>query len=207
MTTATISRNRLYLPGRRLLTREEFEQIADSGVFRPEERLELIAGEIITKELPMKSPHATGVSLAEEALRRVFEKGYVVRGQLPLALSANDEPLPDVAVVVGAVRDYEEKHPMTALLVVEVSDATLRMDRTTKASLYASAEIQDYWIVNLSERMLEVYRQPVPARSKPFGYSYESLTQYRESDTVSPLAAPEAVIAVADLLPRRRAET
>ncbi len=196
-----IVRRRLYLPTRRLLTCDEFEQLVDSGVFAPEERLELIAGEIVQREVPVKSTHATAVQLVENVLREVFHSGYSVRCQLPLRLSEYDEPLPDVAVVVGSPRDYVHQHPTSALLVVEVSEATLKMDRETKGSLYAEAGIPEYWVLNLPERVLEVYRDPVPMQRRAFGYGYQTMLKLGETDTLSPLHAPHATIRVADLMP------
>ncbi len=195
------TRRRPYLPTRRLLTCDEFEQLVDSGLFTPEERLELIAGELVQREVPVKSTHATAVQLVENAFRGVFQTGYSVRGQLPQRLSDYDEPLPDVAVVVGTPRDYAQQHPTTALLVVEVSDTSLRMDRETKGSLYASADIPEYWVLNLPERVLEVYRDPEPRARTAFGAGYRTTFRLGETETVSPLYAPHASIRVADLLP------
>ncbi len=204
MLTATRTNRRLYLPGRRLLTRFEFERVADSGAFGPEERLELIEGEIIAQDLPLKPSCATAVSLVEIALRRAFAEGYYVRGQLPLALGEYNEPLPDIAVVIGSVRDYENDHPTTAVLIAEIADTSLRYDRVTKAGLYARAGVPEFWIININERVLEVYREVVPMRVRAFGYYYAQVTTYTEEDAVSPLAVPDAVIAVSELLPRRR---
>ena len=86
-------------------------------------------------------------------------------------------------------------------MVVEVSEATLGFDRVPKASLYASANVADYWIVNLVQRQLEVYRDPVADSTQLFGFRYNSRTILDPPDTVSPLAAPQASITVADLLP------
>ncbi len=83
---------------------------------------------------------------------------YTVRNQMPLALDENSEPEPDVAVVPGKARDYTQAHPTTAVLVVEVADATLRLDRKTKQAVYARNGIAEYWIVNLKDNSLEVYR-------------------------------------------------
>jgi Uma2 family endonuclease len=83
-----------------------------------------------------------------------------LRIQLPLVLGEYDEPFPDIAVVSGSPRDYLSLHPTTALLVVEVSEASLKTDREVKGSLYAKAGIPEYWIVNLKERVVEVYREP-----------------------------------------------
>ncbi|MEJ5385627.1 MAG: Uma2 family endonuclease [Fimbriimonadales bacterium] len=186
---------------RRRFTRAELERMYDAGVLNPDEKIELINGELIAKELPMKSAHATAISLCEEALRQAFGKGYVVRGQLPLALSERDLPLPDVAVVEGSIRDFAHAHPTRALLVVEVSETTLRLDRHTKASLYAWAGIPEYWIVNLVEGALEVFREPAPMRGQPYGYGYRQQAVYRAGETICPVAKPEVPIAVTDLLP------
>jgi len=184
----------------RKFTRAELERMYDAGILHPDEKIELIGGELVAKELPMKSAHATAISLCEEALRQVFGKGYVVRGQLPLALSERDQPLPDVAVVEGNIRDFACAHPTRAVLVVEVSEATLRLDRYTKASLYAWAGIPEYWIVNLMEGVLEVFREPAPIAGRPYGYGYRQQAVYRAGESIMPVAQPEAVIAVDDLL-------
>lgn len=184
----------------RLWTRDEYYKIAAAGLFDLSERVELIAGEIITMA-PQDSQHATAVRLAENALRLAFDRGYDVRSQLPLDLSQHSQPEPDIAVVVGTPRDYRDAHPTTALLVVEVSGATLAYDRREKASLYAQADIADYWIVNLQDSLIEVYRQPTPLAGQPFGYGYRTLMRYLTSDAITPLALPSVTIAVADLLP------
>jgi Uma2 family endonuclease len=189
---------------KRLFTRAELERMEEAGMFHPEERIELIGGELFRKERPLKSAHATAISLCEEALRRIFSQGYVVRVQLPLTLSERDEPIPDLAVVPGAIRDYETHHPTRAVLVVEVSEATLRFDQRVKASLYAWAGIPEYWIVNLVEYRLEVYREPVPMPRTPYGFSYLKTDFYRVGDSLAPLASPETPIPVESLLPTQQ---
>jgi len=186
---------------KRLFTRADLERMEDAGLFHPEERIELIGGELFRKELPLKSPHATAIRLCEVALRNIFGEGYDVRSQLPLTLSERDEPIPDLAVVPGSIRDYEKHHPTTALLVVEVSEATLRFDRRVKASLYAWAGIPDYWIVNLVERVVEVYREPAPMQRMKYGFGYLRTDIYRAGDSLAPLASPETPIPVEAILP------
>jgi Uma2 family endonuclease len=115
-------------------TRQEYDRMIDARVLTPEDHVELIDGEIVTVT-PQKSRHATAVRLAEIAVRRAFGDHVDVRTQLPLTLDAASEPEPDVAVVAGSPRDYRDAHPSTALLIVEVADASLLFDRTTKASL------------------------------------------------------------------------
>jgi Uma2 family endonuclease len=127
--------------------------------------------------------------------------GYAVCVQLPLDLGDDSEPEPDVAVVVGEPLDYRDAHPTTAALIVEVLETTLSSDRTHKASLYASAGIADYWIVNLAHRQLEIHRRPIPDPHQPYGFGYVDVTHLTAADFVSPLAVPQATIAVADLLP------
>ncbi len=187
-------------PRRRRYTREEFERGAELGFFGPEERLELIGGEVFEKMSPQKGPHATAISLLEAALRNVFSRDrFVVRVQLPLALGEDHEPEPDMAVVSGSIRDFTLQHPTAALLVVEVADTTLRYDRTLKASMYASAGIACYWIVNLVDRVVEVHLEPAPMSGEPFGHHYRSITRHPAG---SMLAAPDGgVVAVADILP------
>jgi Uma2 family endonuclease len=190
----------LILPRRRLWTRADYERATQLGLFGPEERLELIEGEIIEK-MPQNEPHSTGIQLGEEAMRAAFPQGHCVRVQLPLALNGKSMPEPDIAVVTGAIRDYAQKHPRTALLIIEVADSTLAYDRTTKGALYARAGIAEFWILNLIDRVLEVYRQPGPMAGRPLGHYYRSVVQYTETDSIAPLAAPAHVIAVASLLP------
>lgn len=198
-TAATISKPSP--PPRRGWTGEEFDRLAGTGFFGPEERLELVNGEIITK-MTQNSPHATALTLAQEALRLIFPASrFVMRNQMPLALGKRDRPEPDIAVVAGSARDYAKAHPKTALLVVEISDSTLLFDQTEKLGVYARAGVPEYWIVNLPERVLEVYRQPEPMADGPFGYGYRQVQRLAESNIVSPLTAEDSVITVADLLP------
>jgi len=181
-------------------TRDEYYKLADLGFLAPDERVELIEGEIIPM-CPQKSFHAAGIQAAQEVLGQVFTAGHNIRIQLPLDLGLISEPEPDVAVVVGSWRDYVAHHPRTAQLVVEVADTTLSYDRGWKACLYAKAGIPELWIVNLPERLLEVYREPVAMAGQPFEHGYQTVLRLDTSAHVAPLAAPESSIAVADLLP------
>ena len=174
-------------------TREEYERLVEQGFFQPEERLELVDGVIIERKA-QSSLHATGILLAQDALRSVFAEGFEIRPQMPLALDFDSEPEPDLAVVTGTPWDYLDAHPSTAILVVEVSDGSLFLDRH-KASLYARVGIPEYWLENLVDWCLEVYREPKDS-------VYTSRTVLRAGDSVSPLSRPEA-IAVTSLLPRK----
>ncbi len=174
-------------------TREEFEQLASTGIFDPEEKLELLDGEIY-QMTPQSSLHATAITLVEDILRDIYQRGYNVRVQMPLAVDALSLPEPDVAVVRGRLRDYRDAHPRTALLVVEVADSSLTHDMTRKRPRYAQAGIPEYWIVNLSDYCLDVYHNPA-------GDDYEQHAVYRADESFAPISHPNRSIAVADLLP------
>lgn len=180
-------------------TKAEYHKMAELGMFEGK-RTEFLEGEII--EMPtMKSPHATGLTLTDNVLRAIFSKDFVIRNQMPLNFSEDFEAVPDIAIVSGTARDYLDEHPKTADLVVEVSDTTLSYDRNRKASLYAKFGIQDYWVLNLKNRTLEVYRRIVADENAFYGISYGDKATFSETQEVSRLAAPEAKVKIADLLP------
>jgi len=181
-------------------TRKEYECLVALGVLHEDEPIELIGGQMIVAE-PKNAPHPTAVMLTAEALRGAFGAGWVVRQQDPVALDDESEPEPDVAVVAGHIRDYSGAHPERPVLIVEVADSSIAFDRRYKGSLYARAGIADYWIVNVRRRVLEVYREPVTAPAARFGWKYDRARILKPEATVSPLALPDATIAVADLLP------
>ena len=179
-------------------TREQFNEMGDMGLFEGRRAI-LVEGEILA--MPgMKDPHRTALVLADEAFRAAFGPGYFLSMQSPFDIGKATDPEPDLAVIKGFVRDYSGKGLQAAEIIVEVSDTTYTYDRREKASLYASAGVQDYWIVRLKTRELEVYRQPQPDDAQPFGFGYGERTVYESGAVVQPLAAPHPV-AVSMLLP------
>jgi Uma2 family endonuclease len=182
-----------------LWTREEYYRLAETGFFEGKQ-VELLEGEIFEMS-PMKTPHATAIRLIVELMRKIFTDGFVVDSQMPLGFSQKSEPEPDIAVVKGEIRDFVESHPASAELLIEVSDTTLLYDRNRKGSLYAKNNIQDYWIINLKDRRLEIYRRPMTDRETFYGFGFGEIQILREGDTVSPLVKPEVEIKVSDLLP------
>jgi Uma2 family endonuclease len=106
-----------------------------------------------------------------------------------------------VAVVRGDLRAYTAAHPADSVLVVEIALSSLALDREHKASLYARAGRPEYWILNLMERVLEVYRDPVPSQNASYGWDYRARETFGAGDSVRPLAAPTARVVVGDLLP------
>lgn len=120
---------------------------------------------------------------------------------MPFSLGEISEPEPDVAVIAGDIRNYKDAHPTTAVVIVDIADTSLEYDRTDKSSLYAKAQIAEYWIVNLIDHELEVFRTPVVDASQPYGFGYSDATSLSPTDFITPLARPQTTIAVADLLP------
>lgn len=180
-------------------TKKEYHSMADLGFFEGK-RTEFLEGEII--EMPtMNSPHATALEVSYDALRDVFKMGFAVRNQSPIDFGKDFEAVPDIAVIKGNARDFRAAHPQTADLIVEISDTSLSYDRNRKASLYAKFGIQDYWVLNLKNRTLEVYRRPLEDGNIYYGFGYAEKLTFAETEEVSPLAAPHAKIKIADLLP------
>jgi Uma2 family endonuclease len=180
-------------------SRIEYERLVECGAFHGE-HLELIGGQLIVAE-PHGTYHATVVSLVDDALRAVLPPGWIVRSQLPISLDDESTPEPDNAVVRGTRADYLSAHPSVPALVIEVADTSLVFDRRSKGSLYARGGVQDYWIVNIGERAVEVYREPLPDAAAAWGWRYQSLLIARPGDAITPLALPSTPVAVQALLP------
>lgn len=162
--------------------------------------VELLAGRLI--DMANRGPeHGQGINLADYALRPVFGKGFAIRVQLPLAIDKYNQPAPDVAVVRGAPREHVD-HPdaSLAVLVVEVAKTTLQYDRVTKGSRYASRQVPDYWIVNLIDDVVEIYRDPGKDKAAEFGWSYATTLTLGPGKSVAPRAAPRKRVRIADLL-------
>jgi Uma2 family endonuclease len=180
--------------------RVEYERLVEAGFFSPGDRVELLGGHLVVAE-PQGSGHFATIRAVEEALRAAFGRGWEVRAQGPLALDDDSEPEPDVAVVPGSFLDYTLQHPSRPVLVVEVSESSLTLDREHKGSVYARAGVADYWIVNLIDRVLEVHREPSRDASTPFGWRYGALETFGREQSIAPLALPDVSVRVADLFP------
>jgi Uma2 family endonuclease len=160
-------------------TRIEYERLADAEILGSLDRVELLDGHMVVKE-PQASPHITAIRLVQRALIAAFGRGWDVREQAPIALDDESEPEPDISVVAGDPRDYRDAHPQRPALIVEVARSRLAFDREHKGSLY-------------------VYRDPMPDAGAVFGRRYGLTMARRPEEHVSPLAAPGAVIPIADL--------
>jgi Uma2 family endonuclease len=181
-------------------TRLEYERLIADGFLDEDEPIELLDGLLLVKE-PQHSAHRTAVTLVAEAVRVAFGDRWFVQVQSPIILDDRSEPEPDVAVVAGAPRDYVDAHPSRPALIVEVALSGLRGARGRKARAYARGGIDDYWIVNLVDRVLEVHRGPARRETARPRWGYASIATLRANEFVTPLAAPGARIRVADLLP------
>jgi len=181
-------------------TREQFYEMGEAGLFEGQ-RVILIEGEILAMP-PVGNLHRGIVTAASEVLRSAFGTGFFVSEEKPFSVGTATDPLPDIAVVAGTVRDYLYQGITQAALIVEVSHSTVGFDRGRKASLYAKVGVADYWIINLDSDppQVEVHRQPMPDEAQPHGFGYSIRTVHLSGEIIQPLSAPHPV-AVSALLP------
>lgn len=182
------------------LSVDQYHEMVRAGILTDDDPVELLDGWLVPK-MPKNRPHSVATRLVRTALERIVPHGWYVDSQEPITLSAS-EPEPDGIVVRGDPRQYGESQPGPAdvALVVEVADATLHRDRTLKKALYAQAGIPAYWIVNLVDRIVEVYTEPSGDDRRP---DYRLQRNYEAADQV-PLALDGAEVgrvAVSALLP------
>ena len=176
-------------------TVERYFTLVDEGVLEPDDRVELLAGVVVSMS-PRNPPHDTGIGLVAEALAAAVSGRAAIRVQCSVIIGRYSAPEPDIAVVPGTTRDYTTAHPRTALLVVEIADSTLPQDRLTKSRLYAAAGIPEYWIVNLRDDCMEVFRGPDTATR-----TYRERRVVVRGERIDLVALRDAAVAVADLLP------
>ncbi len=188
------------LPRVRRWTRVEYERLIELGVFRADERLELLDGQLVVRE-PQGSRHAGTIRRVIAVLRRALGDAWQVDSQLPIALDADSEPAPDISVIPYDPGAYLDAHPSRAVLIVEIAESSYRVDREHKASLYARAGILDYWIIDVVHNVVEVYRDPAATPDALYGWAYRNVAPLRPPAMVAPLVEPARSIPIADLLP------
>jgi Uma2 family endonuclease len=181
-------------PSPRLFSRDEFYRLGELGFFG-DERVELIHGVLCTMP-PIGPDHASYTARLTKLFVYLWGESHQVRIQSPISLG-DSEVQPDVAIAESRADDYEESHPETAVLVVEIAKSSLAYDRGPKSAIYASAGIADYWIVNLNNQTVEVRRDPAEAPEP----GYLSVRIYRKGEEIAPLAAPDKTVKVSDLFP------
>jgi Uma2 family endonuclease len=162
----------------RKFTVEEYEKMATEGIIKPDEKVELIRGEII-KMSPMGTRHAAGIARLTQLFSRKFGDLILLGVQNPIRLNNNSQPEPDLSLLIPRSDFYVAAYPcpQDIYLIIEVSDSTLDYDRYTKISLYAEANIKEVWIVNLKEECLEVYRHPLQG-------SYQDIQKYYRGEII-----------------------
>lgn len=182
-------------PKRRLFTLEEYDHMIAAGVFDEDERLELIRGEIL-KMPPIGPGHETIVArLTTFLVQKTLNKALVWPQGNSIGLPiSNSRPEPDAILLKWRDDYYAAKRPTPedVLLIIEVSDSTLKYDRNTKVELYAQAGIGEYWIISLRKGVIEVYTEPSEG-------TYQSTKQIKAGDTLT-LPAQLGIMAVSDIL-------
>ena len=177
------------------LSIERYLRLAEEGVF-DDRRVELLDGDVVEMP-PIGSRHVVTLDDLRDAIARRVGDRACIRTQSPLALGRDSLPQPDLCIVPGRRADYRDAHPTSALLVIEVSDTTLRLDRTTKAALYARAGVPEYWIVNLVDEQIEVHRTPDATQAR-----YTEIRVLRADKSVSTHTFPDVVLDVGIVLGR-----
>lgn len=176
-------------------TVDEYYQMAKTGILHPDEKVELIAGQILRNMTPQGSFHAAAITRTNRLLNQPAQPRFLVRSQLPIHLDNRSEPEPDVALVKRDRLDYDDRHPKAedVYLIIEIADSTLKTDLTLKKQIYAEANIADYWVLDLTKRQLYVYRQPTSE-----GYQQEQILS--EQDNISPLFFSDLQFKIGEML-------
>src|SRR5256885_6898790 len=177
---------------RRRFTVEEYHRMAEVGIFHPDERVELIEGEIVQMS-PIGPRHAGCVINANRLFVTQLGDRAVVSPQNPVVIQPQSEPQPDLLLLRPRAVSYSREHPTPedVLLAVEVADTTVRFDRLVKARLYARAGIAEFWLFLAADRIVEIYRGPGSD-------GYTGVTQHGSSQMVSPPAFPHVAFSVTD---------
>ena len=180
---------------RRKFTVAEYYRMAEAGILKPDERVELIEGEIIVMP-PIGPIHADDVDEFISVFGQYAPGRFRIRIQNPLHLDDGSEPEPDAVLLRLRADRYTRSHPTPAdvLLVVEVSDSSLEYDRQIKAHLYGRNNVPETWVKNLPEDCIERFTEPGPE-------GYAQHTVHRRGETIIPVSLPDLELAVDDLLP------
>ncbi len=176
----------------RLWTVEEYHQMIDAGILTTEDQVELLDGKIIQMS-PQKPPHAGTTQRASDYFKLILAGQAHIRTQLPITLSSS-EPEPDVAVVEIDPGAYGNHHPSSSeiFLLIEVSDSTLDFDCTEKAVIYAKENIREYWVLDIIQGQVYVYRNP----SKT---GYQQKTIFNVDNAIRLLAFPQIEVCFSEL--------
>lgn len=146
----------------RKITVSEYHKMAEVGIIQPNEKVELINGEIMYKMSPVNLRHSSTVRRLIRLLNKQFDEEVTLDVQNPIVIKNHSEPEPDLVILEFSDDDYSINKPTSddVLIIIEVSDTTLKRDKTTKLHLYASANIPEYWVVNLNDNCIEIFKKP-----------------------------------------------
>jgi Uma2 family endonuclease len=185
------TRERLAEPYR--FTREDYDAMIAAGILDENDRVELIAGEILNK-MPIGSTHASTVKRLNRIFSNRVRDRAIISIQDPIALDDFSEPEPDVALLAPRADLYEASHPAPAdiYLIVEVADSSLRFDRERKIPLYAKAQIPEVWLVDLVEKNLTRFRKPIHG-------AYAEISRHVSGEGIPIPQAPGVEIAISEL--------
>ena len=190
----------LSLPPIHRISAAEYERMTQAGVFEPDERIELLQGMLVRK-MAGNPPHGSTIMKLMYLLVVRFQEPWLLRMQSQLALSGDSVPEPDLAVVRGALNQFDTVYPTPShtALIIEVSESSLRIDLGVKFALYAAAKIPEYWVVDLVNGKLHVHTRPRGGK-KP---AYRTVQVLGVGDEVPLTLRGEAfgAIRVADFLP------
>jgi len=174
----------------------DYYRMAETGVLKPDARVELLDGKIIDMS-PIGPFHGSITKYLIQQFTAAAKKRWITAVQDPVRLDDHSEPQPDLMLLKPVTDFYRKRHPQPedVFLLVEVSDTTLTTDREDKIPAYGHAGIGEVWIVNLADLVIEVYREPNFT-------GYGSKTILRAGEKVSPQAFPDVMVDVAELLQR-----
>ena len=184
------------------LTVDDYYRMTEAGVLSPDDRTELIEGQIIDMA-PIGIDHAEVVRRLNRRLTRAVGDSAEVSVELPVRLSLRSEPHPDVALLKPRATGHRRAHPSAAdvLLLIEVSDTTYRKDSGIKLRTYAFHGVPEYWIENLSADRIEVYRRPQNPTGRLRDCHYASVEHFGRGQSVTVAARPGVTFLVEELLP------
>jgi Uma2 family endonuclease len=175
-------------------TVEKYEQLGRAGVLREDASVELLNGEIVVRS-PIGYRHSAAVTLLTNFLAQRSRGRYDVSPQNPFNLDDCSQPQPDLTLLdPRCVKQPRHPLPEEIFLVIEVADSSVRYDREDKRPAYARRGVREYWIVNLAENVLEVFRDPA-------GETYRDTRILGADHTIAPLAFPDVELRVGDFIP------
>ena len=183
-----------FRPPTRTITVDEFQQMWETGILQPDERIELVDGELVT--IPtMNAPHAGTVARMMNVLTARLRDRALVWSQLPVVVSERSEPFPDITLLRRRDDYYCSRLPAgdDQFAVIEISDTMLPFDRGAKLRMYAKAGIAEYWIVDVNGKTVEICRDP-------HELGYGSRTVATKGESVAFAAFPDVIFAVDELL-------